>query len=279
MGGYVDIHAHILPDIDDGPSDLAQALAMARSAVDSGIATIVAAPHLRPDFPRVHVSELAERCQDLQAAIDNAGIPLRVVPGAEASLAWALEASDRDLALASYGQRRTDILVETPSTAAAGIGAALYELRAKGYRITLAHPERCLGFQEDDGAVRELVAQGVLLQLNAESLLGVEGSRQRRFSRTLVTEGLVHALASDGHRGNRWRPVTRLAEGFAEAARLVGHDRALWMTHAAPAAIVEGASLSEAPPIVRRGSRRRLFGLRGRLLDGISAARRNPPAD
>src|SRR5207237_1138118 len=121
----------------------------------------------------------------------------------------------------------------------------VYELRAKGYRITLAHPERNGQLQRDDAAMRALVDQGVLLQLNAESLLGSNPSGLRGFARRLCQDGLVHVLASDGHRATAWRPVTQLAAAVGTAAELVGPERAQWMTRAVPAAILEGADLPE----------------------------------
>ena len=74
MSGYVDIHAHVLPGIDDGPSDLEGALAMLRAAAESGTTTIASTPHLRSDYPDVHVNELAQRCQALREEIARAGI-------------------------------------------------------------------------------------------------------------------------------------------------------------------------------------------------------------
>src|ERR1019366_7955580 len=105
MAGYVDIHAHILPGIDDGPEGLEGSLAMARAAAESGTETLAATPHVRGDFPNVRVRELAERCRALQEAIGREQIALRIVPGAEVSLAWAMDASRDELELASYAQR------------------------------------------------------------------------------------------------------------------------------------------------------------------------------
>ncbi len=262
MPGYVDIHAHVLPGIDDGPSDLEGALALARAAAGAGIVTIATTPHLRPDFPDVHVRELADRARLVREAIEREQIPIRLVQGAEASLTWALEAPAEELALASYDQRRTDVLIETPALNVVGLDRLLYELRAKGYRVTLGHPERSPYFQHDDALLRELVDQGVLLQINADSLLASGGSRTGKLARHLCQEGLVHAIASDGHRGERWRPVTVLADGVSAAAELVGPERAQWMAEAAPGAIIEGAELPDAPEIVPQRRVRRLFGRR-----------------
>jgi protein-tyrosine phosphatase len=249
VAGYVDVHAHVLPGIDDGPSDADGALAMLRAAAASGIGTIAVTPHLRPDFPDVQPTELARRADELREAGEMAGIEIRVVSGAEVSLAWALEASDEELALATYDQGGTDLLIETPTYNVVGLDSLLWRLRAKGLRVTLAHPERSVPFQRDPAPLVELVRQGVLLQVNADALItGPRRSDTQRLGRYLCLEGLAHALASDGHRASRWRAVTRLADAAQEAARLIGADRAHWMTQIAPAAILTGAALPEAPP-------------------------------
>lgn len=259
MNGLVDIHAHVLPGIDDGPDDLDQSLAMVGAAADAGTDTIAATPHLRADFPDVHVEELADRCQALREAVEERGIPIRIVPGAEVSLAWAIDASDEQLALASYGQRGSDLLVETPTVNAAAIEAAIAHLQGKGYRVTLAHPERGLAFQRDPDRLRPLVERGLLLAVNAESLLAPRGSPPRRAARRMCVDGLAHALVSDGHRAAQWRPVTVLEDGVEAASVLIGEERALWMAREAPSAILEGTQLSVAPVLQRR-KRSWLFG-------------------
>jgi len=254
--GYVDLHAHALPGIDDGPSDTNGAIAMLRAAATTGIATLAVTPHLRSDFPDVHVDELDRRCRALREAVAREGIEIEIVCGAEVSLVWALEASDEELLLATYGQRGTDLLIETPTFDVVGFESRLHQLRANGLRVTLAHPERNVGFQRAPSRLADLVQDGVLLQVNAETLLGPDRRSDRhRLGRSLCSEGLAHALASDGHRATGRRPVTCLAEAARMAVALVGPDRAHWMTHAAPEAIVAGVALPD-PPEAWTGRRR-----------------------
>jgi tyrosine-protein phosphatase YwqE len=139
LTGFVDIHSHLLPGIDDGPETLDGSLAMARAAAAAGTAVLTATPHLHASFPNVHIEEVGERVQRMQAAIDEAGIELQVVPAAETSLLWAIEASDEQLRLATYGQLGADLLVETPNDVSM-IEQLLYQVRARGVRVTLAHP-------------------------------------------------------------------------------------------------------------------------------------------
>ena len=112
MNGYVDIHAHVLPGIDDGPADMEDALQMLKAAAGCGISTIAATPHVRADFPDVHVAELAGRCQAVRDRIAAEDLGIEVVCGAEVSLVWAVDASDEQLRLVTYGQRGTDVLIE-----------------------------------------------------------------------------------------------------------------------------------------------------------------------
>ena len=262
MDGLVDIHAHLLSGIDDGPEDLEGALDMARAAVAAGISTIAVTPHLRSDFPDVHVEEIAERCSQLAETLRAEEVPLELEPGAEVSLVWALEAGEEALKMATFGQRGRDLLVETPGQVTM-LGPLLYQLRSRGLRITLAHPERSFDFQRDPSRLEQLVQDGLLLQVNAMSLLAPRRSGVRQLSERMCRDGLAHAIASDGHRGHDWRPVTALAEGLEALTALVGHERAAWMTRAAPAAILRGEPLPprlpavEPPPGRRRFFRRR----------------------
>ena len=256
MTGYVDIHAHVLYGIDDGPSERADSEEMLRTAADSGTGTIVATPHLRGDFPDVHVDELAARADELRAWIADQGLAIELVNGGEVGLVWALDADDEALRLGSFGQRGDDLLIETPTTTV-GIESLLYQVRTRGFRVTLAHPERSREFQRDASGLEALVERGILLQVNADGLLGnPRKSPTARLAQQLCVDGLVHALASDSHRAEQWRPVSVMPEAVAAAAELVGAERAEWMAVDSPAAIVAGRPLPEAPPVVtqQRGS-------------------------
>lgn len=244
----VDIHAHLLPGIDDGPPDLRGAIEMARAAARAGIGTVALTPHLRFDFPDVHLGELGDRCRHLQRELSLAEVPLTLLPAAEVSLIWALEADDEQLAMASYNQRGRDILIETPPDGLL-VEQLLEPLLARGMRVTLAHPERSRCFQLEPERLRALQHRGLLLQVNASSLLRRRSDAIRRCAEYLCREDLGHVIASDGHRAASWRPIGNLADAVSAATRLVGASRARWMTSVAPAAILAGTPLPPPPAI------------------------------
>ncbi len=173
-----------------------------------------------------------------------------------------MEADEAELKLATIGQDGSDLLIETPTLSVAGLDHMLYRLRAHGYRIILAHPERSPQFQRDLGPLRELVDQGVLLQVNADSLLArSRTSGPAALAERLCREGLAHVLAGDAHRGSEWRPVTQLGEAVELAGALIGAERARWLARETPAGILAGEPLGDPPPISSgsRRPRRRLF--------------------
>jgi protein-tyrosine phosphatase len=199
----------------------------------------------------------------VQGELDRHGIPIKVVPGGEVDLLWALERTHEERRLVSYGQRGTDLLVETPYTPLVSrFEEMLFELALSGYRLLLAHPERNPTFQESTERVEDLVRRGVLLQVTASSLLRPpRASRTGATARRLVERGLVQVIASDAHAAGTHRDAS-LVEGTVAASKLVGEARARWMVVEAPAAILAGQPLPDppGPERPRRGVLRRRVG-------------------
>jgi protein-tyrosine phosphatase len=248
MNRLIDLHCHLLPGIDDGPPDMPAAVELARRAADEGVQTIAATPHLRADFPDVVPGELADRCQEVRDRLRAEGIAVDVLPAAEVDLLWALEAGDDDLRLCSYGQRGTDLLLETPYSALpAGFEELLFRITLAGYRVLLAHPERNPSFQTDPERLAALAGRGVLLQVTASSLVrGHRGAPAAGLAQQLVRLGLAHAIASDAH-GVRTIARASLAAGVERAGKLVGAERAGWLAADAPGAIAAGQQLPPMP--------------------------------
>jgi len=255
----IDLHSHVLPGLDDGAVDLDASLELAAAAEADGVRVLAATPHLRADFPAISVREIAARCVVLNQHVRLQGA-LQIVPGGEVDLLWAQSASADELRLASYWQRGTDILLETPyGPLASNFEDLVFKVTVQGFRVVLAHPERNPTFQGDPKRLATLVERGVLVQITAQSIASSQrGSRSRKLALDLVREGLAHVIASDAHSANLRRAP--LSAGVAVAAT-VSPARAEWMVTDAPAAILAGEPLP-APPVEaltpRRGLLRRL---------------------
>ena len=128
----------------------------------------------------------------------------------------------------SLGQRGTDLLVETPyGELSLQFEDLLFKLRARGYRVLLAHPERSRTFQHDHRRLATLVDGGTLLQVTALSLANTDRrSRSRRLALDLVRHGLAHVIASDAH--GALLPRAGLRAGLEAAERVAPPARAGW---------------------------------------------------
>jgi protein-tyrosine phosphatase len=271
----IDLHAHVLPGIDDGPGGMEDSVALARAAERDGVRTLALTPHLRYDHPAVVPEELSARRDELALRLAEESCELELVTGGEVDIAWGQSAGAESLRLVSYRQSGTDLLVETPYGGLPfHFEEMLWTLRAQGFRVLLAHPERNPTLQDDPLRLRRLVEQGVLVQLTAESLARPRGSRSRRFAAAAVSEGLAHVIASDAH-GAATVVRAGLSNGVAAAA-LLDAGRAEWMVTEAPAAILAGAPLPPPPAPARppgvRGRVRSL--LRRAGVQGSSPSRR-----
>ncbi|MDQ4049092.1 MAG: protein-tyrosine-phosphatase, partial [Actinomycetota bacterium] len=197
----IDLHSHVLPGIDDGAAGVAEAIELAAAAAAGGVRVLAATPHIRGDHPGVRPEELAGRCRELNMRLGEAGVTLEVVQGGELDLERAMTASDDELGLVSYCGHGTDLLVETPyGSLPPDFEERVLALTARGFRVLLAHPERSPTLQREPAPIARLVAEGVLVQLTARSLLpSAAHSPAYDLSAALVAEGLAHVLASDAH--------------------------------------------------------------------------------
>lgn len=213
----VDLHCHVLPGVDDGATHEAESLRMLRVAEEDGIAFVAATPHAH-HCPAGRIPPKVERLNHLAA---DAGLAVRVVPGQEVRLAADLVARFRagDLATLNGGRY---LLLELPLSGPwpTYLRRAIDELRALGLRPILAHAERYGDIQRDPTPLRELIALGVPIQVNASSIVGPAERAARPAAERLLREGLVHLIASDAH-DDRWQPP-RLRAALARAAEIAG---------------------------------------------------------
>jgi len=223
----LDLHCHILPDVDDGPQTLAEALAVARFCVQDGITHIVATPHCHRRLRLLRADILPHvRCFNEELA--RVGLPLTVLPGSEIQVT-DVAAYRHDYENGVYchlGDDRAFTLLEFawwdrlyPPGAAELVGW----LGAQGTQGILAHPERYDYFQDDPGRLRVLVEAGAWLQITVDSLLGNHGRMPQAQGEELVRIYPDAVLATDTHNTQR---CSGLSAGYQFVRERFGEERA-----------------------------------------------------
>jgi len=243
----VDIHAHILPGLDDGPVTVEDSLAMARMAALDGTDTIVATPHYRDmslehQTPRM-VRDLADT---LNAALrsDSAqrdAPSVRIFTGMTNRLDTSLpDLVDTENAITL--NRTRFLLVEPPfNRAPAYIEDVIGRLLTQRLVPVMAHPERNVEFQRRPKRLQSLVDEGVVVQIAAGSLTGLNGVAAKRAAEQFIRRGIAHVVASEMHAVKPPRsPI--LGDAFDVVAELIDERGAIDLIEVNPNMILEGHS-------------------------------------
>jgi protein-tyrosine phosphatase len=252
----VDLHNHILHGVDDGADSLDESLDIARQFVSEGVARIAATPHYNADNPPerrgADANTVRSKIAELQPALDEAGIPLSVVPGNEMYLTPHVPDLLASGTVCSLGGGTT-VLVELSLLSGERplyLDDLVFRLQLGGYQVVLAHPERYSFVQRDVSALDAVVSGGLLLQLTAPALLGDYGGGIRRTAERLLRRGSYSLAASDRHHPGTNRSLTALHERIT---RLSDVDTADLLLCDNPARVLEDRALSQAEPSTEEG--------------------------
>jgi protein-tyrosine phosphatase len=237
----IDLHFHALPGLDDGPPDLAAAVALVGAAAAEGVEAIVATPHVNWAWHNT-APQIADAVARLGAELAAQSVAVEIHAGAEVALTLAHELGDAELRGLRLGGGPW-LLIEAPHTpGATAVEHMLSGLQQRGHRVVLAHVERCPAFLADEPLLRRLVAGGMLASITAGSLSGRHGRDARRGAELLVSAGLIHNVSSDAHNRTS-RPPGLLRDLDAAGLR----PQAEWLVRQMPRAILAGSELPPPP--------------------------------
>ncbi|HHY46390.1 MAG TPA: hypothetical protein GX506_03725 [Firmicutes bacterium] len=255
----IDIHTHILHGVDDGPDTIEISIEMARDAFSSGTTIIVASPHIIPGAFEADMVTILSRVRELNSALKSRRIPVSVLPGAEVALESDVPQRLASGRLCTIGGDSHYLLLELPFQGIPVFSEqVIFKLSSRGYVPVIAHPERNNRIISDPNIFLRFVQLGALGQVNAGSLTGEFGAHVRRAAEILVTCGMAHVIASDGHSVSTRR--CRLDRARDRVIRLVGRERAMQMTEEFPKAIINDIDIEPGEAEAYRPAKRFVFG-------------------
>lgn len=255
--GFVDIHCHLTPGIDDGAKNEDAALAMARMAVAEGTAVVVATPHQLGNFRHNTGDDIRRRVQTLQELLNANRVPLVVLPGADVRIESDMCELLAEGSVLSLGDHRRHVLLELPHELYLPLEPVLGELKKIGMTGILSHPERNRGILRNPALVAPLVRAGCLMQVTTGSLTGSFGPESQQLAERMVSAGQVHFLATDGHGPKSRRPLFRAS--FDRAIQLAGEESAVAMCRENPQLVAEGREVQAGPLKVEPPRKRSWF--------------------
>ncbi len=250
----VDIHSHILPEVDDGSKSWETSVAMCRMAAEDGITHQVATPHANDRYPydRDYLQGLVTQLQQ------KVGDALTISLGCDFHLSY----DNMQDVLANPARYAIDgthyMLVELSNYSVPQQTTDCFtQLGDRGITAIITHPERNPILRESPQRVLEWAEQGCVIQMTGSALTGFWGDRVRRAARWLLEHDAVHVLATDAHDTEKRIPVLSTARDAA--AEICGDEVADALVEANPAAIVHSQPLPYFPrPVL--GSYRKTSG-------------------
>ena len=238
----IDIHAHILPSMDDGPETIEESIELCKIAANDGVKTIVATPHSKDGVYEAKSSEILKTVDALNLKLKEDQIDIKILPGAEIHIHEGLVESIESGEVLTINNGGKFILFELPFVfIPPGTDKFVFNLKVNGIVPIIAHAERISAFQRNPELVGQLVKIGALVQVNAPGLTGRAGPIERKCVEWLLKNRLVHFIASDVHSLTGRPPI--LSKAVECATSIVGEEEARALVYHNPEQIINGLDI------------------------------------
>lgn len=256
----IDIHCHILPNVDDGSESLEESIEMAKIAESEGITKIINTSHCHFDFKYKKGNELKLELEKFNQALKEENINIEVLLGNELYYTSDLIERFDELDFFSMNNSKYILMEFSPINFPKNIEDVIYEIKIRGYIPIIAHAERYKQVQEDVNIVLDCIKEGALIQVNASSILGKNGEKAEDTSKKLLDNNMVHFVATDAHSSNRRRPLIK--DSYNYILKNYGKEVSEKLFIENPTAVIENRDISILNPTKyeeKRSFLKRLF--------------------
>lgn len=242
--GRIDIHGHLLQNIDDGCPTVEDSVQCAKMLVEAGYTHAFCTPHFWPGLPKNTISNIRQHVADLQREYEKRQIPLRLLPGGEINLVWSwpsLKGAERSQVV-TYGLAGKYVLFDFWAGAmeecAECLSQAIEYLQSLGLKLILGHPERIEAINRDIANVEWFAERGVLFQMNTWCLNEPHESPIYQMAERLLKDNRYFAFGTDTHNA---AGLPNRIRGIETARELVGNEVVDRMTITNPGTLLPEA--------------------------------------
>lgn len=198
----VDMHNHLLPGIDDGLETIEQTIEFAKEMMSLGYKKIICTPHILPGVHNNNPITILNKLKEVKQAFKENNIEIKIEAAAEYMVGNELQESiEKNEKLLTFGDNY--ILVEMSyAYPSSNINKVLFDLKIKGYKPILAHPERYNYYLNNYEVFEDFIGRGCLLQLNLLSLTGYYGKPVKKAAEYLLKNEMYSFIGTDLHHRN-----------------------------------------------------------------------------
>ncbi len=243
----IDIHCHIVPNVDDGAKDLDDAVKMAKIAYNEGIRKIINTSHYHPNFNYIKGKELLGRVKDFNNILKLNNIDIEVFIGNELYYSEDIIEIIEEKEFYSLNNSRYLLIEFPPLNFPKNILDIIYEIKIRGYIPILAHVERYKKVQENVNLIYECINEGALIQVNSSSIMGKNGIEMKKVSDILLYNNMIHFIATDAHSSTRRRPIIK--ETYDYVVKKYGSKKAETLFIQNPSKVINNEEIYIESPI------------------------------
>lgn len=242
----IDMHTHILPNIDDGSKSIEETFNLIKEAKEAGFEAIVSTSHYIEDYYETNVAERRVWLSAISEKLKEANIDINLYIGNEIYI------SDNIIGLLEDGKATTIndtsyVLFEMPLNAKPlNLYDVVYEMLQHKLVPILAHPERYGFIQEEPEIVYDLIQKGVLMQSNYASIIGTYGQKAQIIVKKFLECDMIHFLGSDVHRQNTIYP--KIPNILVELENIIGKEKLYELTTLNPSLVLQNKRIDIDDP-------------------------------
>lgn len=224
----IDIHTHLIPNVDDGSKSVEDTFKMFEEAENAGFTDIILTSHYLTGYYESTTEELIFWKDKLQEILKKQKKELKLHSGMEVYISEQLDELMKKKKLLTLADSRY-ILVELPMlTNIKYLDYILFFLETIGVKLVMAHPERYKSVQKNPSLVEKYISKGCLIQCNYGSILGQYGREAKNVIKYLLKKDLVHFMASDCHR--QGGIYLKIPEALKKITKIVGREKVYEIT-------------------------------------------------
>lgn len=233
----IDIHSHIIPNVDDGARSVEETFNILKEAQEAGFTDVILTSHFLLNYYETNAQELIFWKEKLQEVLKKQGTKINLHSGMEIYITNQMEELLENKKILTLANSRY-MLIELPlATNVKYFDYVVYYLEAKGIKPIIAHPERYKCVQKDPDIVEEYIEKGCLIQCNYGSIVNLYGREAEKTIKTLLKRNQVHFLGSDVHRENGTYLI--ILDAIKKIRKIIGENKINEITTINPKKILQ----------------------------------------
>ena len=233
----IDIHSHIIPNVDDGARSVEETFNILKEAQEAGFTDVILTSHFLLNYYETNAQELIFWKEKLQEVLKKQGTKINLHSGMEIYITNQMEELLENKKILTLANSRY-MLIELPlATNVKYFDYVVYYLEAKGIKPLIAHPERYKCVQKDPDIVEEYIEKGCLIQCNYGSIVNLYGREAEKTIKTLLKKNQVHFLGSDVHRENGTYLI--ILDAIKKIRKIIGENKINEITTINPKKILQ----------------------------------------